>query len=110
LIDAGEEPFAVVAQLHQQAELTTALDVAGPGRDPASIGRDLGLSNPGRMAAIANSRRGRLADDSRRQLADALAVDRQIKRGELRNPIDALYSLLARSARPVQPAMRRGGR
>lgn len=109
LVAGGEEPFAVVAQLNQQAELATVLEAAGPGRDPTAIGRDLGLANPGRLAAIANSRRGRRSSGAV-ALGDALAVDRQIKRGELRDPLDPLYSLLARAGRDTTVETRSGGR
>jgi DNA polymerase III delta subunit len=109
LLDAGEEPYAVAAQLHQQAELATVLEAAGNRVEPATIGRDLGLSSPGRLHAIAGSRRGQPAGTARTLLSDCRAVDRQVKRGELRDPVDALYALLARAARPSRE-MQRGGR
>jgi DNA polymerase III delta subunit len=98
LLDAGEEPYRVAAQLYQQAELALALDAAGPGREPVAVGRALGLSNPNRMLGIAGTQRGRPSGTAARALAAALAVDRATKRGELRQPEDALYALVARNA------------
>lgn len=98
LMDAGEEPYRVAAQLYQQAELATVLEAAGPGREPVAVGRDLGLTNPNRMVGIAGTRRGRPSGTATRALAAALAIDRATKRGELRQPEDALYALVARNA------------
>ncbi len=95
LLDAGEEPFRITAQLSQQAELAAVLAAAGPGREPAAVGKDLGLPNPSRMAGVAAARRGRPADADLRALAGALEVDRATKRGELRRPEDGIYALLA---------------
>jgi DNA polymerase-3 subunit delta len=110
LLEAGEEPFAVVAQLNQQVELAAVLESAAAGRDPAAVGRDLGLTNPARMGAIAASRRGRPPGSAASALGDALEVDRGVKRGALGDPIDALYGLLARAAHAPGPGARRGGR
>jgi DNA polymerase III delta subunit len=109
LIEAGEEPYAIAAQIHQQTELAAALEEAGGRLDPAAIGRDLGLSNPGRMSAIAATRRGLSAGAARRMLDEGRSIDRQVKRGELRDPLDSLYALLAGAGR-LQAQMQRGGR
>jgi DNA polymerase III delta subunit len=109
LLEAGEEPYAIAAQIHQQAELAAVLDESGGRLDPAAIGRDLGLSNPGRMSAIAAARRGQPSGAARRMLVDGRSIDRQVKRGELRDPVDALYALLARAGR-LRAEMQRGGR
>jgi DNA polymerase III delta subunit len=90
LLDAGEDVHRVSAQLAQQLELRAALDGAG-GTDPVAVGRDLGLSNPNRMAGVARSPRG---GSSRRAVDDARAIDRAIKTGELRDPVEALYCLI----------------
>ncbi len=95
LLLAGDEPYALVAQAMQQSELAVVLDGAAQGKDPAGIGRDLGLPNPARMSGIATSRRGQPRGAAHAEVLAAVAIDRQIKRGELRQPEDALYSLVA---------------
>jgi DNA polymerase III delta subunit len=109
LVEAGEEPYAIAAQLHQQAELAAVQEEAGGRLDPAAIGRDLGLSNPGRMGAIAAGRRGQPPGSARRTLEEGRSIDRQVKRGELREPLDSLYALLASAGRR-RAEMQRGGR
>jgi len=95
LLMAGEEPYAIVAQAMQQAELAIVAECLGGGQDPVAAGRDLGLSNPARMSGIASSRRGLPPNSARVDLEHAIGIDRQIKRGGLRQPEDALYSLIA---------------
>lgn len=94
LLAAGEEPAKLTAQLYQQIELAAVL-AAGPGVDPVAAGRDLGLSNPARMAGIAGGRGRRGNDGAYAAVAAASATDRRLKRGRLRHPEDALYGLLA---------------
>lgn len=98
LLLAGEEPFALVAQAMQQTELAAVMDATSASKDPAAVGRDLGLSNPARMGGITAARRGQARGASRAEVAAAVAVDRKVKRGELRQPEDALYSLIADTA------------
>lgn len=107
LLLAGEEPAKLVAQLQQQVELT-ALAAAGPRKQPVEIGRELGLSNPNRMAGVASSARGKPASALFDAVARSTAVDRKLKTGRLRQPADALYTLLAELARPH--TTNRGGR
>ena len=96
LVEAGEELAKVSAQMAQQAELSALLDAA-PGKDPVTIGRDLGLPNPNRMIGLAKSRRSGHRSPS--IVMDALNADRGLKRGRLRRPEDALYAhLLAPAA------------
>jgi DNA polymerase III delta subunit len=94
LLGSGEEPYAIVAQAMQQAELAVVAEHIS-GKDPVAAGRDLGLSNPARMSSVASSRRGLARGSAQTDLEQALAVDRQVKRGGLRQPEDALYSLIA---------------
>jgi len=47
------------------------------------------------MSGIATSRRGQRRGEIGAEISAAIAIDRQIKRGELRQPEDALYSLVA---------------
>ncbi len=95
LLMAGEEPYAIVAQAMQHAELAVVAEHIGAGKDPVAVGRDLGLSNPARMSGIAASRRSLPRNSARVDLEHALEIDRQVKRGGLRQPEDALYSLIA---------------
>ncbi len=92
LMDAGEEPARLSAQLAQQVELTAVIEQAGT-RPAATIARDLGLGTPGRVNALQNQRRkgGRPA---RVAIAATLDADRATKRGRLRSPADALYATL----------------
>lgn len=93
LLDAGEEPARLSAQLAQQAELGIVIDAAG-GRSTSTIARDLALGTPGRVSALHNSlRRGSQPPD--RALTASLESDRATKRGRLRTPFDALYATLA---------------
>lgn len=104
LQDAAEEPAKVLAQLHQQLELTVGLDIAGPRRDPTTIGRDLALANPARMASLARSRRSQGLAGARQALLAALAAERGIKRGTIRQPEDAVYDLIGSlAADPITP-------
>lgn len=98
LLRAGEEPAKLGAQLAQQVELAAVLDAA-PGRDPAAVGRDLGLSNPARMSGIAAGRRRPPARPGS-AIRTAAGADRDLKQGRLRRPEDALYSLVLGLVRP----------
>ncbi|HEV2107676.1 MAG TPA: hypothetical protein VGR16_05390, partial [Thermomicrobiales bacterium] len=95
LLAAGEEPYRLTAQMYQQMELSAVLAQAGPGRDPVTIGRELGLSNPNRMASIAASRRHPPRAAS---LRGPLRTERLTKRGWLRKPEDAIFHLLTHGA------------
>lgn len=98
LVEAGEEPARLSAQLAQQAELALVIESAG-GRPAATIARDLALGTPGRVNAIQNSiRRG--SQPSRRLHRATLESDRATKRGRLRTPADALYATLADIGNP----------
>ena len=95
LIAAGEDPHRILAQLCGSAELAAVMTTAGR-RDPVEVGRELKLPNPNRMSAIARSVR-----DQPRGMAPQMAgvlteIDRQMKTGELRDPVGALYAAIAR--------------
>ena len=47
------------------------------------------------MSGIAASRRGQPRGTTRFEVTAAIGIDRQIKKGELRQPEDALYSLIS---------------
>ncbi len=99
LLDAGEEPFRLAAQLHQQVELAAALSAEGAPGDPIRMGRDLGLSNPNRMVALANTLRGNSRASTRQAVLMATRVDEQAKRGALRDPEDVLYETVLSGTR-----------
>jgi DNA polymerase III delta subunit len=103
---AGEEAAKITAQLLQQVELT-AVAAAGAGQEPIAIGRQLGLSNPNRMAGIAASAGARDRDRAFAAVAGAVESDRALKRGRLRQPADQLYDLLVAATTTDE---RRGGR
>ena len=89
-IDNGEDHFRTIAQIYGQAELVAPLE-AGRGIDPESIGKDLGISNPRRMAMIARSLRGSGVSS---RIPAIAGVDRAQKTGALRSTDDVLFALL----------------
>lgn len=94
LLDAGEDPAKLLAQLGQNIELGAVMAAAGH-RDPRDVGRAIGIGNPARMAAIQRGMKQSPATSLRR-VPLATNADRRMKRGELRDPLDALYdSILA---------------
>lgn len=93
LLAAGEDPAKLLAQLAQNAELAVLLDVAGR-RAPEAIGADIGLSNPARMGAIARGMRAAPPGTASATVRAVTAADRAMKRGELREPKDALYEAI----------------
>jgi DNA polymerase III delta subunit len=97
LLAAGEDPAKLLAQLAQNAELAVLLDVAGR-RSPEAIGADIGLSNPARMGAIARGMRGAPPGTATATVQAITDADRAMKRGELREPKDALYAAILRIA------------
>ena len=95
LLANGEDPHRILAQLAGSVELAAVMEQAG-GRDPVAVGKDLKLSNPARMSAIARSVRN-LPPGAAVEEARVLEVtDRGIKTGVLRDPVDALYQAVAR--------------
>lgn len=93
LLDAGEDPYRLTAQLYQQIELSALLAVAGSRHDPVAIGKEIGLSNPNRMASIARTRR---PGSDQAELSGPLQVERMTKQGTLRRPDDSIYHLITR--------------
>ena len=90
LLLAGEDPGKVFAQLAQNAELSLALASAGR-RPPADVGRDLGLANANRLVAVARGLRDQPTGLSAHAARALTCADRRLKRGELRDPLAALY-------------------
>jgi DNA polymerase III delta subunit len=94
LIDAGEDPNKLLAQVSQQAELAVVMANAGR-RAPEDVGRELGLPNPKRMASIQRSV-GRQSPQRVAATVETLTeMDRAIKTGLIRDPLDALYAAIA---------------
>lgn len=106
---SGEDAGRLIAQVFQQVELAAALPVAGAGQDPATIGKDLGLTNPNRMIGVAKTaRRGRIAPT--RMLKIVLDTDRKIKRGVLRHGDDVVYHLVTAEVASLSDMVKdRGG-
>ena len=94
LLAAGEDPHKILAQLCGSVELAAVMSRAGR-RDPADVGRDLKLSNPARMGAVARTVREQPRDLAPRVARVLEDTDRRMKTGELRDPVDALYAALA---------------
>ena len=94
LVAAGEDPHKILAQLGQTIELTSVLASAGR-REPAQVGREIGLSNPNRMTAIARGLRSSSPGRARRAVRVMTTADRMMKTGQLRDPMDVLYFVIA---------------
>jgi DNA polymerase III delta subunit len=94
LVTAGEDPHKVIAQLAQTIELTSVLATADR-REPAQVGRDIGLSNPNRMTAIARGMRSSSPGRARLAVRLLTTADRMLKTGELRDPMDVLTWIIA---------------
>jgi DNA polymerase III delta subunit len=104
LLLAGEEPAKLTAQLYQQVELAALVAAAPAGKAPAEIGKAIGLSNPARLTAVAASVRGRPPRATLAAVSRATGVDRGLKTGRLRQPVDALYQLIVELSqrRPIE--------
>lgn len=97
LIAAGEDPHRMLAQLGQTIELTAVLAVADR-RDPAAVGKEIGLGNPARMNAIARGLRSSSTDRARRAVRVLTEADRRMKTGVIRDPVDTLQFIMAEIA------------
>lgn len=93
LLEAGEDPAKLLAQLSQNVELSAVMASAGR-RDPAEVGRDIGVTSAGRMNSVQRSLQGQSSAATLRRVDIATAADRRMKRGELREPLDALYDAM----------------
>jgi len=104
---SDDEASRLANQLFQVAELTAALAAAGR-TDPNEVGSQLGLSNPARMQSIGRNA-GRFRAKPEELIARATTVERQVKSGELRGPVEAAYALVDRISRPLSE-QQEGGR
>lgn len=98
LLEAGEDPAKLLAQLGQNVELGAVMAAAGR-RDPAEVGRAIGIGNPARMSAIQRGLQGQSPARNLRRVPLATEADRRMKQGELREPLDALYDTILAIAR-----------
>ncbi len=94
-LDRGDDQFRLVAQVMQQVELSVPLEAAR-GKSPESVGSDLAVPNPRRMAAIERSARVYPVTP---MLGAVIDADRDQKRGRLRTADDVLFAVLAATAR-----------
>lgn len=94
LLAAGEDPHKVLAQLGQTIELTAMLATAG-GREPAQVGKAIGLPNPNRMTAIARGLRSSSPGRARRAMRLMTTADRKMKTGELKDASDVIHYVIA---------------
>lgn len=101
LLLAGEEPAKLLAQVLGQIELVMVAD-AGSHLDPAAIGRQLGLSNPLQMSAIARGL-GAARTSAAAAVVAGADTERAFKTGKIRQPGDALMTLLARLSDTGEP-------
>lgn len=93
LIEAGEDPAKLLAKLDQNVELGAVM-AAAERRDPAEVGKAIGLGNAARMSAIQRGLQGQAPSTSLRRVPLATAADRRMKQGQLREPLDALYDTI----------------
>lgn len=100
LIAAGEDPHRMLAQLGQTIELTAVLAVADR-REPASVGKEIGLANPARMNAIARGLRSASPNRAKHAVQILSDADRRMKTGLLRDPVDTLHFIMAEIATGV---------
>jgi DNA polymerase III delta subunit len=93
LLVAGEDPGRLLSQLAQNVELSSVVASAGS-RNPADVGKDIGMNNPNRMTMIARGVQGMNRGRLQATLDAVTTADRRIKRGELKDQIDGLYEAL----------------
>src|SRR5665811_211962 len=101
LITAGEDPHRMLAQLGQTIELSAVLAVAER-REPGVVGKEIGLSNPARMNAIARGLRNSSPNRPFRAVGIMAAADRRLKTGKLRDPLDVLHYIIVEMAPSVR--------
>lgn len=93
LLDAGEDPAKLLAQLSQNVELGAVMSAAGR-RNPADVGKEIGLANANRMTSIQRGLQGQSMSSALRRVSLAADADRKMKTGALKEPLDALYDAM----------------
>jgi DNA polymerase III delta subunit len=89
--ERGDDPARATNSLYQQGELSAAL---ASGRDLVEIGQEIGLSNPNRMFGVSKTSQRSRSISTKAWLRRFIEIERGVKRGELRDPWDPLYSAL----------------
>jgi DNA polymerase III delta subunit len=102
----SDDAHRAANQLYQQIELSTVLASAQTA-DPATVGRDLGLSNPQRMFGVARAPRPASVLES---VLDATDTDRRLKTGHLKSIDDAIYGLITDLSENKRQTSERRGR
>ena len=93
LLDAGEDPAKLLAQLSQNVELGAVMSAAGR-RNPTDVGKEIGLANANRMTSIQRGLQGQSLSSALRRVPLATDADRKMKTGALKEPLDALYDVM----------------
>lgn len=93
LIDAGEEPAMILAQALGQIELIAVAGEAAS-RDAAAVSRDLSSVSASRLAAVMDAARRSHSNRNGSLINGGVDVDRRLKSGRTRQPIDALHDLV----------------
>lgn len=93
LMANGEDPAKLFAQLSGQVELS-ALTMAAHRQSPAQIAKAAGATSEGRIRALQRALQGRHPAGVFRAVRIADQADAGLKRGEMRDPLDALYALI----------------
>jgi DNA polymerase III delta subunit len=93
LIDAGVEPAMILAQTLGQIELIAVAGEAASGA-AAGVSRDLSSVSASRLSAVLNAARRLHSHHGRSLVTGAVDVDRRLKSGRTRQPLDALHDLV----------------
>lgn len=97
LISVGEDPAKLLAQLLGNIEIASVV-AAGAGHPAEQIGRDIALSNPRRVHSMQQGLRGMSPGVAQSRSRIARDSDYKMKRGEVKEPIDALYDVILQIA------------
>lgn len=93
LLQVGEDPAKLLAQLMGNIEIATV--VAAGGRRPAEeIGKDIALANPRRVHSVQQGLRGMSPEVAQSRSGIARNADFKLKQGEIKDPLDALYDAI----------------
>lgn len=97
LILVGEDPAKLLAQLLGNIEIASVVS-AGGHRPAAEIGKDIALANPRRVHSIQQGLRGMSPGIAQARSEVARDADYRLKRGEMKEPVDALYDTILQIA------------
>ena len=97
LIHVGEDPAKLLAQLMGNIEIASVV-AAGGRKSAEEIGKDIALANPRRVTSIQQGLRGMSAGIAQTRSQIARDADYRLKRGEVKEPIDALYDTILQIA------------